>query len=394
MEKISVIIPVYNQWELTKNCLCSLQAQTPKSFAEVIVVDNGSSDATLSSCPELGQSLFGDEFRFFRFEENRNFAPACNFGAEQAKSNFLFFLNNDTILQPNWLSPLLIAFEKNPKLGAVGPLLTYEDGRVQHLGVGFSPSRSVLHLYHQFPKTHRLVSKKRNLQAITAAAMLIPKKVFEQAGRFFEEYKNGFEDLDLCALIRRLGLQLSCETKSEIVHLTSKSEGRFAADRENAALFTARCGNDFFPDEHIFAREDGFSLYFNAAFQPQYIYKSSFEGNELGKILSQVQNEPFWEQGYELLAEHFRQQKMWREVLDILLFQIEFFYSEELLVEILKMATKLGRKDLLASFSKYLTDFEELTRFAFQKYTRTLEYARQTEDAILLSACEDWAENR
>ncbi len=393
MEKVSIIIPVYNQWELTKNCLRSLQVQTPSGAAEVIVVDNGSSDATFPSCSEFGQSLFGDGFRFFRFEENRNFAPACNFGAGQAKTDFLFFLNNDTILQPNWLPPLLAAFEKNSKLGAVGPLLTYEDGRVQHLGVGFSPSRSVLHLYHQFPKTHRLVSKKRNLQAITAAAMLIPKTVFEQAGRFFEEYKNGFEDLDLCASIRRLGLQLSCETKSEIVHLTSKSEGRFAADRENAALFTSRCGNDFFPDEHIFAREDGFSLYFNAAFQPQYVCKSFFKGNELGEILSRVQNEPFWEQGYELLAEHFRQQKMWQEVLDILLVQIEFFYSKELLVEILKMATKLGRKDLLASFSKYLTDFEELTHFSFQKYVRTFEYARQTEDEILLVACEDWAEN-
>ncbi len=394
MEKISVIIPVYNQWELTENCLRSLQAQTPSGVAEVIVVDNGSSDATPTSCPELGRSLFEDGFRFFRFEENRNFAPACNFGAGQAKSDFLFFLNNDTILQPNWFSPLLSAFAENSKLGAVGPLLIYEDGRVQHLGVGFSPSRSVLHLYHQFPKTHRVVSKKRNLQAITAAAMLMPKTVFEKAGRFFEEYKNGFEDLDLCAKIRKLGLQLSCETRSEIVHLTSKSEGRFASDRENATLFTARCGNDFLPDEHIFASQDGFLLSFNAAFQPQYVYKSSFQGSDLGEILLHLQNEPFWEKAYELLAEHFRRQKMWQEVLDILLFQMEFFYSKELLVEILKMATKLGRKDLLASFGKYLTDFEELTRVAPQKYARTLEYARQAGDALLLAACEDWAKNR
>lgn len=74
MIESSIVIPVYNKWDLTRQCLKSIAANTDKSRIEVIVVDNGSSDATEKSCLFLGKQLFGDFFHYIRNELNRNFA--------------------------------------------------------------------------------------------------------------------------------------------------------------------------------------------------------------------------------------------------------------------------------------------------------------------------------
>ncbi len=88
---ISVVIPVFNKWELTKACLESLAQHTPSGVVEVIVVDNGSTDETAHALAPLGKQLFGDLFAPIRWEENRNFGPACNAGAAAARAPMLFF---------------------------------------------------------------------------------------------------------------------------------------------------------------------------------------------------------------------------------------------------------------------------------------------------------------
>ena len=123
MPTLSVVIPVHNKWELTAACLRSLAEHTPGGDVAVIVVDNASADDTSGACPALGSSLFGRRFRYRRFENNRNFGPACNAGAALADSDLLFFLNNDTLLTPGWLPPLQDALAAEPDLVGVGPLL-------------------------------------------------------------------------------------------------------------------------------------------------------------------------------------------------------------------------------------------------------------------------------
>ena len=202
--QVSIIIPVFNKWELTRNCLESLRTHTPEDV-EVIVADNASSDDTVTELDRLGSALFGPRFRSIRNAENINFGPACNAGARAAAAPLLLFLNNDTLLTPCWLAPLLKALER-PGTGAVGPLLLYADRTVQHLGITFSIAGTVSHLYRGFPEDHPVVGRKRQLQAITAAALLLRKDLFFEAGAFYPEYLNGFEDVELCARIRQLGL--------------------------------------------------------------------------------------------------------------------------------------------------------------------------------------------
>jgi GT2 family glycosyltransferase len=256
----SVIIPVLNNWELTRNCLESLHEHSGecRSAFEVIVVDNASSDATATELQGLGETLFGKNFQVLRFAENRNFGPACNAGAAAAKAPFLFFLNNDTLLTPGWTPPLLTALDADPALGAVGPLLLYENNTVQHLGVAFTLN-TVSHLYRTFPADHPAVGRPRSLQALTAAALMLPRSLFLEAGSFCADYRNGFEDVDLCLQLRsRFGKKLACIVKSVVYHLESRTEGRKDADDQNVKLLTARCWDIFKADLHTFGLQDGF----------------------------------------------------------------------------------------------------------------------------------------
>jgi GT2 family glycosyltransferase len=96
---LSVIIPVRDQWSLTRQCLHALRRATPGDFFEVLVVDNASHDATPTACPPLGRELFGKRFLSLRQKTNIGFGPACNLAAHMAQSELLFFLNNDTVPQ-------------------------------------------------------------------------------------------------------------------------------------------------------------------------------------------------------------------------------------------------------------------------------------------------------
>ncbi|MDL2216818.1 glycosyltransferase family 2 protein [Desulfovibrio sp. OttesenSCG-928-M14] len=258
----SVIIPIFNHWNLTRDCLLSLKEHTPDFDFEVIVIDNGSSDESAAALTPLGESLFGPRFTRLRFEENRNFGPACNAGARVASAPLLFFLNNDTLLTPGWAPPLLAAFERNSRLGAAGPLLLYEDDTVQHMGVVFGLG-NVAHLYQYFPKDHTAVKASRVFQALTGAALMMPAKLFADLDGFFEGFINGFEDVDLCLRLGARGLTLRFVPDSVIYHLESRTQGRKGSEVHNIQLLYERQGNNYRPDCHLHGKADGFLPFIN-----------------------------------------------------------------------------------------------------------------------------------
>lgn len=322
--RFSVIIPVFNQWELTKNCLHSLKACTPDGSCEVLVVDNGSTDATRHELAPLGQSLFGASFRAIRFPENKNFGPACNAGAHAARSPLVLFLNNDTLLTPGWSAPLLAALDADSRLGAVGPLLLYDNDTVQHLGVAFS-IRSVKHLYRSFPAGHPLVSRRRHFQVLTGAALLMPKNLFLDLGGFYPEYRNGFEDIDLCLHLCRQGRLLSCIPESVVYHLESRTPGRRAHDAGNIRILQQRCGAFFKADLHILGQSDGLEAFVDDFFDialrmpaetGQELLRQ-VEGKELEAWTEVMRNEPLWCLGRDVLAQGLEQSGLWHEALPL-----------------------------------------------------------------------------
>ncbi|MBD5642113.1 MAG: glycosyltransferase [Desulfovibrio sp.] len=317
MRKASIVIPLYNNWELTEACLGSLARNTDPGSIEVIAVDNACSDVTPHACPQLGRKLFGDFFRYIRNEINRNFAGASNQGAQASCAEYIVFLNNDTEVQAGWLEPLLADFTAYPGIAATGPVLAYPEMSqvgltVQHLGVVFNPWLRVSHLYKGVPLSSPLARKRRFFQAITAACMVIPKSLFTGIGGFDEGFINGFEDVDLCARLWKKGYRFTVNPESLVLHCESRSEGRNAHDSRNSQKLENGNLQNFVPDWHLKIREDGLVPQITNFGIPRAVYPASLAGDLDSRLermrpeilLNSIRRYPLWEKGWQgLLAQ-------------------------------------------------------------------------------------------
>lgn len=227
----SVIIPVFNNWQYTERCLKSLERTGVTQRAEVILVDNGSTDGTLERVRRQFPWV-----QIVRNETNLGFAIACNQGARVASSPFLVFLNNDTEVKPGWLDALLSAARRDPKVAVVGSKLLYPDGRIQHAGVrilhGLPYPLTAVHLGHGKPDDPAF-NNAGPVHAVTGASMLVRRDVFWAVGGFDTGYKNGYEDVDLCLKVRQRGFEILYEPRSVAIHYESRTLGRHDFELEN-----------------------------------------------------------------------------------------------------------------------------------------------------------------
>jgi tetratricopeptide (TPR) repeat protein len=125
----SIIIPVFNNLELTQNCLESIWEHTPPELFEIIVVDNGSSDGTPAFLKQLATE---GKIRLIANDTNLGYAKACNQGARAARGGYLIMLNNDTLVTDGWLNALIEAVAKDDNLAVVGAKLLYPNDSGQH----------------------------------------------------------------------------------------------------------------------------------------------------------------------------------------------------------------------------------------------------------------------
>ena len=355
---LSIIIPVFNKFSLTRGCLESLQQHSPTVDYEVIVVDNGSSDETPDELDSCGNSLFPGKFHTIRLDENRNFGPACNVGALASKGAYLFFLNNDTVVTPDWSRPLLD--EMKDGVGMAGPLLVYPDStspygeRVQHLGVACMPQLHPTHLYEFFPAQHPVTKKQRVLQCITGAAMLLPREVFFEAGMFCEEYINGGEDLDLCVQVRKCGHSIVSAPESRIYHLQSQTPGRHLHEKHNAQVLKKRCLKDLYPDFHYHVEKDGYELALNEHVLPyaklperrlrvvQRVFLRESDLPDEDACLEMMSREPLFFPAYERLAEIMQTSGAQHRLVSIRFLQTRLFPSRRSGERLVHAAARAG----------------------------------------------------
>jgi GT2 family glycosyltransferase len=233
--RASILIPVFNQVFYTRVCLTSLAVE--QDGAEVIVVDNGSTDATPQLLREW-ESEAGSR-RVLRFEENRGFGPACNAGAELAGREVLVFLNNDTFVLEGWLARLLEPFS-DPSITVTGSRLLYPSGHVQHAGVAFN-ELGPWHVFVGQPGDAPLVLERREYQVVTGASLAIRAREFRRLGGFDTSYQNSFEDVDLCLRVRESGGRVLYVPESVAYHFEAMTEGRTGpTDKRSYELFMSR----------------------------------------------------------------------------------------------------------------------------------------------------------
>ena len=259
---ISVIVVCFNNSELTRKCLESLFEHTPEDPAlefEVVVVDNASTDDTKEFVLSFAEAH--RELHYISNDRNLMFALGNNVGAAASSGEYLLFLNNDTIVTPGWLEPLVAALDEHEDVGLVGPKLLYPDDTVQCAGMAFNEYSSIpYHIYRSFPRNADCVSKRRRFQAITGACMLIKAEDFFAVGGFDPVFVNGCEDIDLCLNVKQqLGKDCLYEPAAEIYHLEGKTEGRGKYISYNRELLTLRWG-PVAADDAGFLDENGFEV--------------------------------------------------------------------------------------------------------------------------------------
>ena len=220
--KTSIVIPVFNKAEFTFQCLRSLIAEIDFNEAEVIVVNNASSDETKQLL-----ETFKDFVEVLNNDENRGFVDACNQGAARAKGKFLVFLNNDTVVLPGWLTELVETAERHDNVGVVGSLFLYPNGLVQEAGSIVWRSGEAFHYgWSRSPDDPRFIFA-RDVDYCSGASLLIRKDLFDQIGGFDRRYAPAYyEDADLCFAARAAGYRVVFQPASRIIHYEGATAGR------------------------------------------------------------------------------------------------------------------------------------------------------------------------
>jgi GT2 family glycosyltransferase/glycosyltransferase involved in cell wall biosynthesis len=257
---VSIIIPIFNQADLTDACVASLYRHTAIGDFELILVDNGSAEPTQALLQNLASQH--PNVCLVRNAENLNFAHGCNIGFAASQGDIIIFLNNDTTVTPHWMPPLVKALQL-PGVAAVQPKLLYPDGTVQCIGVVFSVKSTLGYpIYAGKPPENPWANHSRSFQAVTGACMVMRAQDFSTQKGFDPIYVNGQEDIDLC-------LRLNSSYKSHagwvaadsiVIHHESKTSNRFHHIAHNRRTFMQRWQNKVRRDDLDYYAADGFSV--------------------------------------------------------------------------------------------------------------------------------------
>ncbi|HEV3142251.1 MAG TPA: glycosyltransferase family 2 protein, partial [Gemmataceae bacterium] len=196
---------------MLRACLHSLLRQPQAASLEVIVVDNASTDGAA----EMVAREF-PEAALIQNAENRGFAKASNQAAAIAHGRYLFFLNNDTVVPAAALGKLAAFADDNRHVGMIGPRLRNSQGDFQ---ISYRSRPTVSALLHRtllfrwtrlFGRAYRDYRRNRfnplhhgPVELLMGAAVFLPRNVFEECGRWDEDFPFGGEDLELAARIGR-----------------------------------------------------------------------------------------------------------------------------------------------------------------------------------------------
>lgn len=209
--KIVCVLVNWNGWRDTVACLDSLREQDYPAF-EVIVVDNGSTDDSRLRIAEAHPWA-----TLLETGRNLGFATGCNAGtrhALQAGADYIWLLNNDTIAPPETARILLQKAKANPAAGAIGTVLYYmhDPAMIQAWGGGS------VNLWTGYVSHFTRAANLRRNTYLTGASVLLPAKVCEEIGLFYEGFFMYCDDADLSLRLLAAGYQLAVCEDTAVLH--------------------------------------------------------------------------------------------------------------------------------------------------------------------------------
>lgn len=223
--KVSIIILNWNGLKDTIECLESLRKITYPDY-QVLVVDNGSTGADVKALRER----FRNYIHIIENDKNYGFAEGNNIGMRYALTNYnpdyLLLLNNDVSVDPDFLTELVKAAEKNPKIGLLGPVIYdyYRQSVVRGQGSGLR--------INWWTGTHVAIRSKlggqevdgiREADFVEGSCMLVRRNVIDKVGILDTAYFAYWEEADWCVRIKRAGYRVCCVLSSKIWHKSPRS---------------------------------------------------------------------------------------------------------------------------------------------------------------------------
>ncbi len=245
---LSFIVVNRNTADLLVRCLDYIFQSDVDLHPEVVVVDNGSSDDSVSRVKERYPQVIVIEAG-----RNLGFAAANNRAVQQAKGDFVLLVNTDALLQKGCAQSLLKIMESDPRVGMVGPQLFNEDGSFQ-TSYEATPTlatetfnRSLLkRLFpERFPGKGRKLSEPEQVETLIGAVMMIRRKALEQLGGFDENYFFFMEETDLAVRMRQAGWKVVHAPLASAVHLQGAT----------AKTYHASARIEFYRSRYLFFRK-------------------------------------------------------------------------------------------------------------------------------------------
>lgn len=239
LPSVEIVVLFRDKPELTERCARSvLDRSTYGGDLRLQLVDNGSTDPNVA--PMLERLCADDRVVGVRDDQPFNYAALNNAAVRRSNADIVLLLNNDTeVLTASWIEEML-EHAQRPDVGAVGALLTYPDGTVQHAGAALG-----LHGYAGHPFAGRrpdeptpfgaAADAPRNWLAVTAACLMVRRSAWDAVDGFDEGFVVAGNDVDLCLRLTAAGMRSLCLPHVVLLHDESKSRGSYVDPGDFAA---------------------------------------------------------------------------------------------------------------------------------------------------------------
>jgi GT2 family glycosyltransferase/glycosyltransferase involved in cell wall biosynthesis len=242
--RVSVIVLAYNNLDLTRACLESIEAHSHWPDLELIVVDNASSDGTPGFLRDWERGGAGR--KAILNDENLGFAAGNNVGLAAATGEYLVLLNNDTYVTPNWVRTLVNHLRRNPGIGILGPV-TNNIGNEARIEIHYGDMREMRLAAAAYTRRH--AGELLPIRTVAFFCVAMPRSTYAAVGPLDPAFGVGFfEDDDYCRRVERAGLGVACAEDVFVHHQLSasfdklKAEARRELFLKNKAIYEAKWG--------------------------------------------------------------------------------------------------------------------------------------------------------
>ena len=235
---LTIIIVNYNVKYFLEHCLFSVMAATKDIQAEILVVDNNSTDGSRAYLNDKFTSI-----KFYWLTENLGFAKANNLALKEAKGNFVLFLNPDTIVGEDGITNCINFLQTHPQAGAVGVRMINGSGQFLPESkrgkptaiasffklVGLAKLFKHSATFASYYAGHIAEKQIAEVDVLAGAFMMLNKKAVHLTGGFDERYFMYGEDIDLSYSILKAGLKNYYLGSTTIIHFKGESTQKKSA---------------------------------------------------------------------------------------------------------------------------------------------------------------------